>query len=153
MVAQPVLMEARPKIAHCDAVAKRSGSRLCGASLRAAPRPGHEILRVPDAVPRATLLRRAGTQARASDDYTFAQCAINLSTNPAHFSSSAISTNSSGVCACAIDPGPITTEGISAMLANRLASVPKATLAWSLRPARLLASVTMAASAVVSRAG
>ena len=44
-----------------------SGSRLCGAALRAAPRPGHERRaeirsRVPDAVRHEVTLRRAGTQ-------------------------------------------------------------------------------------------
>ena len=46
--------------------------------------------------------------------------------------------------ACAIEPGPTTMAGMSAMLTNNPASVPNDTFAWLLRPASFFASVTSA---------
>ena len=77
---------------------------------------------------------------------------ISRSTKAAHRSSSAVSIHSSALCACSIEPGPMMTVGIPAP-SKSPASVPKATLAWSFRPASDLASVTIAASGEASRPG
>src|SRR5262249_32851540 len=78
--------------------------------------------------------------------------ASSRSMNTPHFASSLSATNSSALCAWSIEPGPITTEGMPAA-ANRPASVPYATLAWSRAPISSLVSPTSSAFAGVSSPG
>jgi hypothetical protein len=47
----------------------------------------------------------------------------------AQLSNSDSATNSSGLCDCTIEPGPMITVGMSATLTNNPASVPNETLA------------------------